>query len=114
VKDRQRCSYLHRSEHIEQPWRRKNRGRSTVGLGGTATARRLDTDTTAEGTEARQIRFATGSDFVRSLHLITVNDAAKSEQPMRHQRAWHGWNLQCLDGDDLEADWTFIDPGGGR
>jgi hypothetical protein len=33
----------------------------------------LDVDTTAEGTEARQIRFATGTEFVRSLHLITVH-----------------------------------------
>jgi hypothetical protein len=44
-----------------------------LGLGGATRARRLDVHTTAERTETRQIRFTTRTNFVRSLHLITVN-----------------------------------------
>jgi hypothetical protein len=44
-----------------------------LGLAGSARARRLDVHTTAEGTKARQISFTTRAEFVRSLHLITVN-----------------------------------------
>jgi hypothetical protein len=44
-----------------------------LGLGRSTMTGRLDVRTTAEGTEARQIWFTTRTEFLRSLHLITVN-----------------------------------------
>jgi hypothetical protein len=61
-----------------------------LGLGGSTGARRLDVHTTAERTEARQIRFTTRTKFVRSLHLITVNGHVVESEEMvkriRHKR----------------------------
>jgi hypothetical protein len=58
-----------------------------LGLVRSARARRLDLHTTAEGTEARQIWFPTRAEFVRSLHLITVNGhVVESEEMIKRIR----------------------------
>jgi hypothetical protein len=47
----------------------------------------LDVPRTAEGTEARQICFATRTEFVRGIHLITVNGhVVESEGMIKHIR----------------------------
>jgi hypothetical protein len=62
--------------------------------------------TIAEGTEARQIWFATRIGFVHSLHLITVNGhVVESEEMMIRIRPKNEgpMSFQCLDGDARQA-----------